>query len=577
MMTPIQLQNYYRHVESSKEIAPMKKHLCKSIKFICVLLGLTLFYSISHAQTIITDYTNTFDNDGETALYQNNFMYWYSLYQDCFGLGYNLNMTNDPTMDANGDTNDSGSLIVVSPFAPRGVTPPGGTAPIPSYGEQSLFSGTFGGGLFDTSVQMEILTVTNISFDIHVLPGTATDANGNFGTMSVGLKSIGYSADTSYYTNQITIPGAATNGWVHLAETNAAQFQYAANSSGDTYAQGPEFYYTSYGDGGYPTNPVTFWIDNLVVNSSVTPPPPPPPPTMTIAPAVAGLNLFTGSGIGLYNRESLEADQSEFTWVGASGPVTYSFTISSYPIGVSDAVQNHIFLIPNPGTESAPDYTEPNLVFFDMESSGTNGSLWMFRYKTNQPNGNAMVYGVGTLATITNKAGGVGTWTATFNDNTNVTMTTPDGTTTNFSIPDSTGATTALFASGVALYYGVQAGNSAAINDHLVASEFKVTGTASDFDDNFVTDDGTLDGVWTINAAYPTCVQLVSPSNPYWIQWTEPAPNFTLESTTSLNPPVTWTPTTSNPVFTAGTNFTQLIDSADLPTGSTGFFNLVQP
>jgi hypothetical protein len=551
----------------------MKMH--RILKLVCILFGLILFQSISHAQTIITDYTNTFDNNGETTLYQNNWMYWYSLYQDCYGLGYNLNMTNDPTMDADGNTNVSGSLLCISPFAPRGTIPPGGTAAIPSYGEQNLMSGTFGGGLFDTSVQMSILTVTNISFDIYVKPGTIPDTNGNFGTLNVGLKTTNYQGDTSYFTNQITIPGAASNGWVHLAETNAAEFQYEANNSADNYAQGPEFYYNSYGDGGYPTNLIIFWIDNVVVNSSTAPPPPPPPPTMTMAPAVAGLNLFTGNGIALYNRESIQADQSEYTWVGATSPVSYSFTITNYPVPSGDAVQCQIFLAANPGTENDPDWQEPNIVFLDLESTAT-GAQWNFRYKTNDANANDMLYGKGTLASIaTNTA--IGTWTVTFNNNTNVTMTIPGGASTNFSIPDPDGSTSALFASGVSIYFGDQAGNAGATQDHIVASEFKVTGTSADFDDNFVADDGTLNGVWTINAAYPTCIQLLAPGNPYWIQWTIPAPNFTLESTTSLNPPVTWTPTTSNPVFTAGTNFTQLINSADLPSGNTAFFNLVQP
>jgi hypothetical protein len=551
----------------------------RNLKLLCILFGLILFQSISHAQTIITDYTNTFDNNGETSPYvTTDWMYWYSLYADCIVSNtYNLEMTNDPTMDADGNTNVSGSLLCISPFAPRGTIPPGGYAPIPSYGEQNLMSGTFGGGLFDISVQMSIASVTNISFDIHVKPGTPTDANGNFGSMEVGLKTTNYQGDTSYYTNEITIPGAATNGWVHLAETNAAQFQYEANNSLDNYAQGVEFYYTSYGDGGYPTNVVIFWIDNLVVNSSVAPPPPPPPPVMTIAPAVAGLNLFTGVGgaAALYNRENIQADESEYTWVGATAPVSYSFTITNYPVKSGDAVQTQIFLAADPGTENDPDWEEPNIIFMDLEST-TNGAQWNFRYKTNDANDNAMLYGKGALASIgTNTA--IGTWTVTFNQNTNVTMTIPGGASTNFSIPDPTGATTALFASGVNIYFGDQAGNAGATQDHIVASEFKVTGTSADFDDNFVADDGTLNSVWTVNAAFPACVQLVAPGNPYWIQWTIPAPNFTLESTTSLNPPVTWTPTTSNPVFTVGTNFTQLINNADLPTGSTGFFNLVQP
>jgi hypothetical protein len=544
-----------------------------------VLAGLALTCSASRiqAQTIVTDYTNTFDNNGNTTLYQNNYMYWYSLYQDCFGLGYNLNMTNDPSMDADGNTNVSGSLYCYSPYAPRGTIPPNGLKAIPSYGEQSLISGTFGGGLYDTSIQMKILTVTNISFKIHVLPGTITDANGNFGTISVGLKSIGYNADTSYYTNELTIPGAATNGWVTLAETNAQQFQNAAENSGDTYAQGPEFYYTQYNTTSYPTNLVVFWIDDLVVNSSAAPPPPPPAPTVSISSAVRGLNLFTGAGnaTATYNRESIEANQNNYSWVGASGPVTYSFTITNYPVGTNDAVQCQIFLVPNPGTETAPDYTEPNLVFLDLEST-TTGAQWNFRYKTNEPNGNTMVYGVGTLASLGTNTG-IGTWAVTFNNNTNVTMTIPGGASTNFSIPDSTGATTALFATGVDLYFGVQSGNAGGVNDHIVASDFSVTGLGGiDFNDNFVTDDGVLNPIWVTNAAFAGSVQLVPPGDPYWIQWNEPATGYTLETTADLSDNSSWTAVTNNASFISGTNYTQLVSTNDLQAGKAAFFAVIQ-
>jgi len=289
---------------------------------------------------------------------------------------------------------------------------------------------------------------------------------------------------------------------------------------------------------------------------------------------VQGLNLFTGSGTALYNRENLEASQANYTWVGASGPVSYSFTITNYTVGTNDGVQTQIFLIPKPGTESAPDYTEPNLVFMDLEST-TFGASVNFRYKTNQPNGNSMVYGSGTLASLgTNTA--IGTWTLTFNNNTNVTMTVPGGASTNFNIPDPTGSTAALFSNGVDLYFGVQAGNAGGVNDHIVASEFKVAGTAHDFDDNFVADAGTLNGVWAVNAAFPSCVQLVGPGNPYWIQWSSPAPGYSLETTAVLSDDSTWTAVTNNVPFLAGTNFTQLVSTNDLQPGTASFFAVVQ-
>jgi hypothetical protein len=294
---------------------------------------------------------------------------------------------------------------------------------------------------------------------------------------------------------------------------------------------------------------------------------------------VQGLNLFTGTGTSLYNRENIEASANNYSWVNASGPVSYSFAITNYPVGPNDAVQCQIFLCPSPGTENDPDWQEPNIVFMDLESDTPNGGGvgWSFRYKTNEPNGNTMIYGVGTLATITT-SNILGTYTVTFNNNTNVTMTVPGGGSTNFSIPDTTGATTALFANGVDLYFGAQAGNSGGANDHIVASDFSVSGLGTaNFDDNFIADAGTLNGsIWAVNAAYTNCVQLVGPGNPYWVQWTLPAVGFTLDTTANLSSNITWAPVASPAAFEAGTNETQLISTNSLQPGNAAFFGLVQ-
>jgi len=390
-----------------------------------------------------------------------------------------------------------------------------------------------------------------------------------------------------------------------MQETNAQQFQNAALNSGDTYAQGVEFYYTQYNPTSYPTNPVTFWIDDLTVQSSVAPPPPPPPPVMGISKASPGLSLFGGTGIGINNREDIETTQGGYSWIGATGPVTYSFGVGGYPVPNLDNFQCQIFLIPNPGTESAPDYTEANCVFMDMERTTNGGASCTFRYKTNEPNNNTMIYNTnifgqsGVLAEITSSNGAVGTWSLTFNGNTNVTMSGPGGITTNFTIPDGqfvvpaggqtnvpagtiipAGSTSALFASGVELYFGVQGNNIAANGDHIVVTNFTVSGLGSaDFSENFETDltnyDGVNPSVWMTNASYPACVQLVGAGEPYWIQWSEPAPSYALESTASLLNPI-WVPTTNNPTFTVGTNFTQLVSTNDFPGTNAGFFQVVQ-
>ena len=430
----------------------------RQFRLLGALLGAALIPLCASAQTYqTTDYTNTFDNNGSTGLYQSpDAIYWYSIYQN-YGLTvppgtYNYPMTNDAAVDFTGDTNDSGSLLVYTPF--------NATSPH----DQNVFYFTLSGnGPFDQSVQMPMALVTNISFEIHVDPSSIPDFDGNFGQITVGLLTTTYkSGANSSYWQALTIPGAATNGWVKLSETNALDGQSEVNGYSTTNAFGVDFDYNNYG--GLPTNPVTFWIDNVVVLTSAEPPPPPPPPTLSIAATQPGLNLFAGQGTALYQRENLESANGSgyYNWVGAGHPVSFSYTISDYPIPAGDAFQTQIFLAPNPGTENDPDWNETNIVFFDMESTA-NGASWTFRYKTNEPNGNGMIYGAGSLATINSKTA-VGTWTATFNNNTNVTLLAPDGTTTNFNIPDTTGATAALFdaaqGNNVTLYFGAQAGNA---------------------------------------------------------------------------------------------------------------------
>jgi hypothetical protein len=554
--------------------------IARTLKFICVLLGLTLFHSISSAQpTVLTGWTNTFDNDGNTGFYQDSsFVYWYSVYQDNTNLPtsgqYNIQGTNDAAVDFTGDTNDSGSLYVTAPWSYYTNST-----------DQNVFYVTLSGnGPYDMSQVMQVITITNISWYILVASNSIPDADGNFGTLSGGVITTNYQFQGSDF---LTIPGSATNGWVLMSETNAATFVTAANNADTSdpngcLAFGVAWDQNSYGTSPiYPANTLIYWIDNVTIQTASKPPPPPPPPVSSIATAVQGLNLFTGSGVGLYNRESIEANQNDYTWVGATGPVSYSFTISDYPVGTNDAVQCQLFLCPNPGTENDPDWQEPNIVFLDLENDTPNGggAQWNFRYKTNEPNGNSFLYGAGTLASLgTNTA--IGTWTVTFNNNTNVTMTIPGGASTNFNIPDPTGTTTALFASGVDLYFGAQAGNAGAVSDHFVASAFSVAGLGSsiDFTDNFVADAGSLNpGLWETNADVATSIQMVGPGEPFWIQWTSPAAGFTLESTPSLSAPITWTPTTSFASFLAGTLNTQLVSTNDLPVGSAAFFNLVQP
>jgi hypothetical protein len=191
------------------------------------------------------------------------------------------------------------------------------------------------------------------------------------------------------------VPNAASNGWAHvnvpIPNTIGAG---AANSIGLIFKK-----YVSSGTFGT----VAFWIDNIILDKADVPT---PPPTMSgPVKAISGLNLLAASGP--YNRENIQTksglDESFLT-----GTSAYSFTIKKGVNGTGGAAfQNHIFLASSPVTEHDPDWNEANCIFMDLEATGTGGTSWTFRYKTNCPNQNNMMYNSGAV-TVSVTAGGSG-------------------------------------------------------------------------------------------------------------------------------------------------------------------------
>ena len=105
------------------------------------------------------------------------------------------------------------------------------------------------------------MNYSNIEFDIHIPMGTPTNTDGNFGTLGVGIINTAYGYKQA---GQITIPGSATNGWAHFSVLVDKTIANAA---------GIAFDYANYG--GYPTNNVTNYLDNIQLNLSPVKTPPP--------------------------------------------------------------------------------------------------------------------------------------------------------------------------------------------------------------------------------------------------------------------------------------------------------------
>jgi hypothetical protein len=264
--------------------------------------------------------------------------------------------------------------------------------------------------------------------------------------------------------------------------------------------------------------------------------------------AKAGLNLYS-NGTDQNQRSSIEVLAGASSgWVGnatPTDPVSYSVTISDYPPAPYNLdYQTHIFITTDnpPVYRTTPDDAATNAIILDIRGTATGGR-GHFRYKINQPNSSANLTNadngtVGTLATI-DAPSILGTWTMTFTNNTQVTLTAPDGSSTNFSLSVTAAAqfdesNTALNPTPLSVYVGAQPNGSANVGQRVVLDSFQMTGNPAALSDTFSADP-TLDATkWLVVTENQGTVILV-PSDPeVFAKWTVPDGGFGLRSTAQL-------------------------------------------
>jgi hypothetical protein len=220
-------------------------------------------------------------------------------------------------------------------------------------------------------------------------------------------------------------------------------------------------------------------------------------------------------------------------------------------------------------------------------SADTNGVATMtFRYKTNAPgsNGPATLDGLSYMyfnAYATNgpvgELGSVqcasisGTWTVTFEQDTQITLKAPDGATSSFAMPAEDAA---QFAGDITAYFGVMPGNTAYIGQASILRGAKIaSGATALLQDNFTVSPLNPD-LWTVAADSATCVALVTPSDLYWVSWTTPSSGFTLQANAGLDA-AGWVDLDLTPGL-LGTHKRVLIPSTALPSAKAGFFRLIK-
>lgn len=411
------------------------------------------------------------------------------------------------------------------------------------------------------------------------------------GTYSSG-EYYGYGAQTNI--SAAWFPPAGS-GWVHV---DMPMGTFGTANAGAFIASSPAF---SFGIGAYmagltSTNHQEIDIANVQIVMD-TNPPVLPPPTMNIVQAKPALRIFAQDNTHTYNQEGIGTMDRNESWVGVAtpaNPVSYSITLASFDTVDNYALYAQFVQNANPGDPFGV-YNGTNALVWTIQKAG---GLFSTRvdWKTNAPaagqTNNALA------VTTTTSTSGRGTWTLTFTNDTDATVTAPDGTSAAFTLPNDP-TWTALFANPLIIDFGTAPNNEAGYGQWVDVSRIAISNVVdgTQFDD-FTQDDVLNTSLWnpgfSLNNNPPSVIQ-VSTNTPFWVNWTVPDDLFVLATKADLsNTNVPWyTPNyygngiaTTVPTQMGNNLKWTLIPSACLPTldgfpggvpASQAFFILQKP
>ncbi len=459
------------------------------------------------------------------------------------------------TQDANGSPN-SGSLRVAADY----FTPAG------DGWEQMVITRAFP----EPIVGSEYVSV---SIDVKVDPASVPNSDGNYGYFELkrtsDASSMGGVNLTSTNWTTITFNIPATEG----------ELTGIINQNGSGSFQGPIIYYL---DNFLFTKPATeITAPSLTLTRSSTP----------------GLKLYASHPTEGYQRQNVVYVPSEdlanqLWWQNQPDPMTYSVTWADFPDKTAyTGFQGHIMLVTDSSGTAWPDWTDANVVMVEFQyvntpgPDGTNNTaddviLAQARllHKVNEANNNAMLYRtqanaaegpVGVLGQV-RAPSMLGTWSISFRNNTQVTLTASDGSTAEFVIPEEDAPFYEPASKGVTASFGIQPNSVNRIGLSAVISRIKITkGSTVVVDDNFQSAELNPDR-WVVRAQEPGGVFPIPPDVAYLVSWPLPDTGFTLRTAPSVTGP--WT-TPFTPLLVGVRRIVPVNQSA-LPSPAVGFFQL---
>jgi hypothetical protein len=432
-------------------------------------------------------------------------------WQNFRSYAYNHNEVWDPNQDAQGNAN-SGSLYLTVNWPLQSD---------PNWNQNwNDVQIAFGTGQFDSS------NYTTFDVDVKVdLTNSSPAPDGTYGAIELIVNN----------------PWTTVVGWASLTPTNGWQHvrgYFSAIPSG-TYSEAV-IGFISNGSSSL-TNTVSYWIDNVVFSAPPSVHTNQPPLAITPAPP-AGLTCVASQPGGTWQRQMIATANDNYSWntaTASSNTTTYSMTIASFPSAKYSGFQTQFYLVPKAGMIGQPidvniDWDSGDVVDFYVSMNADNTASGHFGYKVNNPSSGTLISNV----VLTNTPGPLGKWSLSFNNNTNVTITAPSGSSTNFTIP---AADAALFADPMYAYFGTEPTADANIGQGSTLSRITVSGAAGAIDEDFVSKGTpgqpyTLDSsLWAFNAADSSGIFVTAPDAHYWVTWPLPDGGFTnLYATASL-------------------------------------------
>jgi len=443
----------------------------------------------------------------------------------------------DPNVNVSGTTNANGAMALS--FTWNGPAIDGYQQWLVWQGNGTCYTFVPGG-----TVGIGYPQYTNLECDVMFDASSAGTTNnaGVLGVIRMGIRAFGAYGQDWIPSSYTTI---SDTNWHHinaqLPNNNSDYTDIGAVIIGEDV--------TAYVGGGGLTGNQLLYVDNIRFTGPLVAPAIPPPTLGIPQPANPGLRIFAASSVNTYDREMLYTVDQNQSWVdaGAHYPVKYSFSLLE-PINPNIG-QTMLELIAPPTTPTTygeyADYSGPTTLWLQLNPMANGQVVAQVQWKTNAPGSNPGNPGnpYGQALAFTNSTS-VGTWSLVFTGPTTGYVGAPGQVilgSTNFTIADGT-VTTDFGDPGLFVGFGLQPNSTAGEGQYEDWGMISVTGVVdgNEFED-FTKEGSDISGNVTPSglfnnsmSAAPAGTIIQETNDAWWVNWTQPAANFTLATSTNL-------------------------------------------